>query len=57
MRTFKEFKIRNRTLQQYLCDELEIKGEIKSCRKAVNKYVKGLNATPNKKSLFKSPEQ
>ena len=57
MRTFKEFRLRNRTLQEYFYEELELKGEIKSCRKSVNQYVKGLNGTPNKKSLFKSPEQ
>lgn len=57
MRTFKEFKIHNQSIQEYLINELITEGEIKSGRKAVNKYVKTLNSTPNRKSLSKSPEQ
>jgi putative transposase len=57
MRTFKEHSINGKPLQEFLFDELELYGEIKSYQKIVNKYVGSLNQTPNKKSLLKAPEQ
>jgi integrase len=57
MRTFKEHSINGKTLQEFIFDELELYGEVKSYRRVINKYVGSLNQTPNKKSLLKAPDQ
>jgi integrase/transposase InsO family protein len=56
MRTFKEHKLEDKTIQEYIFQELE-KGPIKSYKKIVNKYVASLNQSPNSKTFKESAER
>nr|YP_009686230.1 hypothetical protein [Halamphora calidilacuna]QDR25064.1 hypothetical protein [Halamphora calidilacuna] len=57
IRTLKEQKINNRTLQEELFHQIEINSKFKAYRKVFNLYLRSLNFKPNKKSFPKSPEQ
>lgn len=57
IRTLKEHKINDRTLQEELFYQIEINSKFKGYRKVFNLYVRSLNLKPNKKSSPNSPEQ
>lgn len=57
IRTLKEHKINDRTLQEEFFHQIEINSKFKGYRKVFNLYVRSLNLKPNKKSFPKSPEQ
>ena len=57
MRTFKQHKIYNITVEERLSTEIAINSRFNSYRACLNKYVKSLNNKPNKKSSFKGPEK
>jgi integrase/recombinase XerD len=56
MRTFKEHKIYNTTLEEKLSNLLAINPKFTSYRACLNEYVKSLNSKPNQKSKI-SPHQ
>jgi len=57
IRTLKDHKINDRTLQEKFFHQNEINSKIKGYRKVFNLYIRSLNFKPNKKSFPKSPEQ
>ena len=57
IRTLKEHKINDITLQEEFFHQIEINSKFKGYRKVFNLYVRSLNLKPNKKSFPKSPEQ
>jgi integrase/recombinase XerD len=56
IRTFKEHKIDNLTIEEDLTKHLQNNYQFKSFRSLVGKYCASLNAKPNRKTNIKSPE-
>ena len=56
IRTFKNHKLNDKTIQEYIFQELEF-GPIKSYIKILNKYVASLNQSPNSKTCKESAER
>lgn len=56
MRTVKQHRIHNTTLEERLSTEIAINSRFNSYRACLNEYVKSVNKKPNKKSSFKGPE-
>ena len=58
MRTFKEHKIKDLTLEERIQNHLVLDSTFNSFRRVINQYVKSINETPNRKSSKKlSPQK
>ena len=57
MKTFKEHRLNCQTIQEWLLDSFSQNPDFRNSRSVLNKFVKSLNNTQNKKSTLMPPER